>query len=186
MTFKADPATKAARKMDWDSFMAGWSARDQAIIQFMIEGKSCCAMARQLKACDSTIRTSKKNLALEILEFMGINILVDIQRRPQWKDSINASREKPACRDQRRHCNRLCPINCLASVPAPVAFNRAAGVGMEGYKAGPLAFNFSYQSVAVRKSCQRATKVILGACSAVPNRRTSKVATAALKGTNST
>jgi len=33
-----DPGTKAASKMDWESFMAELSARDQAIIQFMIEG----------------------------------------------------------------------------------------------------------------------------------------------------
>ena len=29
--------------------------------------------------------------------------------------------------------------------PAPVAFNRAAGVGVEGWRAGPLALNFSYE-----------------------------------------
>jgi hypothetical protein len=78
-----DPATKAARKMDWDSFIAALSARDQAIIQFMIEGKSGCAMARQLKVCDSTIRTSKKNLALEIQEFMGADILIEVRRSPR-------------------------------------------------------------------------------------------------------
>src|ERR1035441_6751273 len=43
-----DPGTKAARKMDWESLLDSLSLRDQAIIQFMIEGKSGPAMARQL------------------------------------------------------------------------------------------------------------------------------------------
>ena len=44
-----------------------------------------------------------KNLALKIQEFMGINILVDIQRRPGWKDSLEASKERMACRYDRCH-----------------------------------------------------------------------------------
>jgi hypothetical protein len=40
-----DPSTRAARKMDWETFMAGLSSRDQAIIQFLIEGTKASAMA---------------------------------------------------------------------------------------------------------------------------------------------
>jgi hypothetical protein len=32
-----DPATKAARKMDWQTFMASLSARDRAIINCLVE-----------------------------------------------------------------------------------------------------------------------------------------------------
>jgi len=35
--------------------------------------------------------------------FIGSNIIIQIQRRPGWKDSINASRERLACRDERQH-----------------------------------------------------------------------------------
>jgi hypothetical protein len=33
---------------------------------------------------------------------MGNDILIPIQKRPEWKDSINSTREKMACRDERR------------------------------------------------------------------------------------
>jgi hypothetical protein len=98
-----DPSTKAARKMDWESFMASLSRRDRAIIQLIIEGKTGSAMARKLKVCDSTVRSRKKDLALKILEFMGINILIDIQRRPQWKQNLEATKEKMACKYDRLH-----------------------------------------------------------------------------------
>ena len=42
-----DPATKAARKIDWDSFMASLSARDQAIIHCLVEGKPLASLARR-------------------------------------------------------------------------------------------------------------------------------------------
>jgi hypothetical protein len=33
---------------------------------------------------------------------MGTDILIEIGRKPGWKDSINATSEKLACHDQRR------------------------------------------------------------------------------------
>ena len=98
-----DPGTKAARKMDWQSFMASCSARDQAIIQFLIEGKTGSAMARKLGVCTSTINHSKKNLAVKILEFMGWDILVQVQRTPRWKQDLQSIREKMACKHERCH-----------------------------------------------------------------------------------
>ena len=98
-----DPGTKAARKMDWESFMAGLSARDQQIIQFIIEGKSRSAMARELNVCTSTINYRKKNLALKIQEFMGDEILVDIQHTPRWKQDLQTIKEKMACKFDRCH-----------------------------------------------------------------------------------
>lgn len=98
-----DPGTKAARKMDWESLLASLSLRDQAIIQFMIEGTSGTAMARKLKVCPSTIRNSKKNLAVKIQDFMGYKILVDIQRQPKWRNDLAANKERLACKHARSH-----------------------------------------------------------------------------------
>ena len=98
-----DPSTRAARKMDWEDFMAGLSARDQAVIECLIEGKPICSMARKLKVNDSTIQTSKRRLAIKIVEFMGSEILIDIQRRPVWKNSLTATKEKMACKHERSH-----------------------------------------------------------------------------------
>jgi len=98
-----DPGTKAARRLDWDSFMASLSARDKTIIEFTIEGRTSSSIAQKLKVCDSTIRNSKKNLALKILEFLGADILIEVCKSPRWKQDLQATREKMACREERRH-----------------------------------------------------------------------------------
>jgi hypothetical protein len=98
-----DPGTKAARKMDWETFMASLSVRDQAIIQFMIEGKSGSVMARKLKVCDSTISNCKRSLAVKIQDFMGYKILIDIQRQPKWRNDLAANKERLACKHGRSH-----------------------------------------------------------------------------------
>ena len=98
-----DPGIKAARRLDWQSFMSSLSARDQAIIQFMAEGKNGPSIARKLGVCPSTISTRKRSLATAIVEFMGSDILIEVRRSPRWKDSLNASREKLACRHERSH-----------------------------------------------------------------------------------
>ena len=98
-----DPGTKACRRIDWQNFMASLSLRDQAVIECLIEGKSVVSMARKFKVNDSTIQTSKRRLRIKIVEFMGSEILVEIQRRPQWKQNLEATREKLACKHERCH-----------------------------------------------------------------------------------
>ncbi len=97
-----DPATKATRKMDWETFMAGLSDRERVAIEFMVEGRSLRDAAHVLRVSDSTMQSSKRDLRVKILEFMGVGILVDIQRRPQWKQNLETIRERMACRVERR------------------------------------------------------------------------------------
>jgi hypothetical protein len=98
-----DPGTKAARKIDWESFCSGLSAREKMVIEFMVEGKSLRIAANALRVSDSTMQESKRNLRVKILEFMGSDILVEVRHKPQWKDGLDATREKMECRDERRH-----------------------------------------------------------------------------------
>jgi hypothetical protein len=98
-----DPSVKAARRMDWAAFMSGLSAREKAIVLLTIEGKCGAAIARALKTSSYTVQNSKHQLASKIIEFMGPDIIIAIQRRPGWEDSINATRMKMACREERRH-----------------------------------------------------------------------------------
>jgi hypothetical protein len=37
-----------------------------------------------------------------ISEFMGVDILLEVGRMPGWKNNLNATREKLACRYERR------------------------------------------------------------------------------------
>ena len=89
--------------MDWSDFMASLSARDQAIIQFMVEGKNGPSIARKLEVCSSTIQHRKRSLAKSIVEFMGPDILIEVRRSPRWKDDLMTWRERLACRHERSH-----------------------------------------------------------------------------------
>jgi hypothetical protein len=98
-----DPATQAARSIDWSDFLAGCSKRDQAIIGCLVEGKPLASLARRRQLNTSTLRYHKERLALKIQDFMGSDILIQIRRKPNWKDSLDTSRERLACREERRH-----------------------------------------------------------------------------------
>ncbi len=98
-----DPATQAARKLDWDAFLAGLSDDDKAIINCLVEGKPLAVLARATGINSSTFQYHKERLAKAVADFMGVDILVQVQRQPQWKDSLDATRERLACHDQRRH-----------------------------------------------------------------------------------
>lgn len=97
-----DPSTTAARRMDWSAFMASPSKREQSIITCLMEGKPLSSLARRCHLNTSTMTYHKERLAQAIAPFMGTDILIEIGRKPRWKDSVNAAREKMACRDERR------------------------------------------------------------------------------------
>jgi DNA-directed RNA polymerase specialized sigma24 family protein len=99
-----DPGQIAARKMDWESFCAGLTAREQAVIEHLLAGRNLGEVAVKFNVCLSTIQTCKNRLAVRILDYMGVDILIEVLRLPGWKNSLNASRERLACRFERRNC----------------------------------------------------------------------------------
>jgi hypothetical protein len=99
-----DPSMVAARKLDWQEFCADLPAREKAVVEFLVQGASGSAIARKLKTTDAKIRAIKQHLAKAIVEFMGPEILQEIQRLPAWKNSILATRERMACKYDR--CGR--------------------------------------------------------------------------------
>jgi len=98
-----DPSMAVARKLDWQEFVADLPANERAVVEFLIEGKSGSAIARKLRVNDSKIQTIKKHLAEAIVAFMGEDILIEVRRLPAWRNSINASRERLACKHERSH-----------------------------------------------------------------------------------
>jgi hypothetical protein len=99
---REDPATRATRKMDWQEFTAALPERERVAIEFLLEGKSLRDAAHVLRVSDSAMQLSKRDLRDKILQFMGAEILAEIQRRPQWKQNLETIREKMACREERR------------------------------------------------------------------------------------
>ena len=96
-----DPATKAARKLDWDSFKATLNERCQAVLQTIAEDGQLKEVAERFKISNSTVQNTRNQLAVKIREFFGVDILKDISRLPQWRSNLLAHRERLACREER-------------------------------------------------------------------------------------
>ena len=96
-----DPSVAAARKMDWEDFVAAQDECSKAIIVTIAEGGSVKKLSAKFRLSASSIQNRKEKLALAVLEFMGVDVLVDSTRQPSWKNGIVASREKSACRFDR-------------------------------------------------------------------------------------
>jgi len=68
----------------------------------MVQGKTLREAAHALSVSDSAMQHSKRSVAAKVLQFMGCDILVQVQRRPQWKQNLETIRERMACREERR------------------------------------------------------------------------------------
>ena len=98
-----DPSQIAARKMDWDSFLAGLTEREQSVIEYLIAGKNMSELAVVLRLDPSSIHQCKNRLGSKILDFMGSDILIEIRKVPSWRNNLHANYEKLACKSDRRH-----------------------------------------------------------------------------------
>ena len=99
-----DPATIAARKMDWDSFLAQLSRIETLVVEFLCAGKTLRDVSRKVGVSDSTMQTYRRKIGAKILEFMGADVLADIARMPGSQTSLDCEREAQACRNDRRAC----------------------------------------------------------------------------------
>jgi hypothetical protein len=50
---------------------------------------------------DSGIQLEKKKLTSALAEFMGADILAEVNRQPMWRNNLMAGRERQACRAAR-------------------------------------------------------------------------------------
>jgi hypothetical protein len=96
-----DPSMLAARNMDWETFYESQTRRGRKLLAVVAEGSTLRHGARLLGLSDSGIQLEKKKLALALQEFMGANILADVNRQPLWRNNIMAGRERQACRAAR-------------------------------------------------------------------------------------
>jgi DNA-binding NarL/FixJ family response regulator len=98
-----DPATIAGRNLDWQSLLTRLSAREKAVVTYLLEGKTVSDVAWALRVSRSAMQQCKERLVQLIQEFMGVDILVEVLRLPGWKDNLNTTRERLACRFERRN-----------------------------------------------------------------------------------
>jgi hypothetical protein len=98
-----DPAQSAARNLDWQALLARLTAPEQAIVVALVEGRTVSDVAVAFRVSRSAMQECKNRLADLIREFMGVDILVELLRLPSWRDNLNTTRAKLACRFDRRN-----------------------------------------------------------------------------------
>ena len=98
---REDPATAAARKLDWQMFCSRQPERNLAILNQVAAGEPLTAVADRYGISRSSIQANKHRLAQEIKEFMGPDILKESLQLPGWKHNLMVGRERTAWRKER-------------------------------------------------------------------------------------
>ena len=85
-----DPASAAARNIDWAEFLDGHDDRYTAMVRCAVSG-------------NSALSSRKQQLAGDIREFMGEEVLREVCQRPRWQADVEGEQERMRCRHERRH-----------------------------------------------------------------------------------
>jgi len=97
-----DPSVAAARNLDWEGFLDGRDHRYASIVENAVTGMPLMTVAKRYSLCFSRVSQIKNQMADEIRETMGADILRDVCQKPRWQSSLAVDREKTACRADRR------------------------------------------------------------------------------------
>jgi hypothetical protein len=97
----ADPAMEAAKRLDWSPLVDSLDATARAVLKCLIEGGELTTLVPKLKRSRSALQCDKDRLARLAIEHLGPDILIEVQRLPQWKDNLVATRQRMACRHGR-------------------------------------------------------------------------------------
>lgn len=91
-----DPATVAAREVDWERFLKTQDDCSRSIVMFAAEGHRISAVAKHRGVSGHIVHQKQNQLASNIRGFFGENILAEVARVPGWKAGLMATREKHA------------------------------------------------------------------------------------------
>ena len=97
-----DPAASAARRLDWASVVNSLDRTAKAILVALIEGRELTLLVRPLRRSRSALHYDKVRLGCLIQARLGQDILLQAQARAAWRDTLDAVRERLACRAERR------------------------------------------------------------------------------------
>jgi hypothetical protein len=74
----------------------------RAILRALADGQELTMLVSGLGRSRSTLQTHKQRLARLIRECLGEDILRQVQEQPHYRNAVNASRERQACRWERQ------------------------------------------------------------------------------------
>ncbi len=87
-----DPATAAVRHLDWERVVQSLDRRAKLILVALVEGRGLTLL----------VHGDKLRLDRMVQSCLGPDILVQGQSRPGWTHTIEAIRQRLACRAERR------------------------------------------------------------------------------------
>ncbi len=93
-----DPAQQAGRAVDWSALMDDLSDRDLAVLRATVNGDHLDRLAAQLGVSAPRVTQIKRAVGQQIRTRWGETALGDVTRSPLWAGTINAGRERAACR----------------------------------------------------------------------------------------
>ena len=95
-----DPASAAARNIDWAEFLDG---RYAAMVRCAVSGQPLNSLSGKPGASNSALSSRKRQLAGDIREFMGEDVLQEVCQHPRWQVEVEGEQERMRCRHDRRH-----------------------------------------------------------------------------------
>ncbi len=98
----ADPSQEAAKRLDWAPLVTALDGPVTEVLRCLIEGEDLTTLVPKLKRSRSSLQSDKARLARLAIEHLGEDVLVRVQDIPRWRDNVDASRQRAACRYERR------------------------------------------------------------------------------------
>jgi hypothetical protein len=97
-----DPATSAARRLDWQMLLPRLDAVTKAVLIALANGTALALLVPNVKRSRTSLHNDQKRLGELVCEHLGPEVLKEVQSRPAWNNDISTLREKLACRAERR------------------------------------------------------------------------------------
>lgn len=89
-----DMAARVLRQIDWGAFLETLDARKRRIVEELMFGYGTGDIARLFSVSASRVVQIKREIAKDIRQFMGENILMDVGQESVWERDIRCLREK--------------------------------------------------------------------------------------------
>ena len=87
---QSDPATEAAREIDWQELIETLDALAKEVLAALLSGTELTRLVPRLKRSRSALQRDKCRLAALIRKHLGEDILLQVQERSPWQNSITA------------------------------------------------------------------------------------------------
>ena len=97
-----DPATAAARRLDWAKLVSVLDSMACEVLVCLSAGRDLTTLVVKLKRSRSSLQEDKRRLARLVREYLGTDILQQVQSLPGWMNNVVAQHERLACRAERQ------------------------------------------------------------------------------------